>query len=92
MPAQLSTDRLLSLANAGCPLRLAVLLLAAVRSPPSCPLVLLPVRLSTDRLLSLAHAGCLIRLAVLLLAACCCCLGVLPVVSYRPSLYRLLSP
>jgi hypothetical protein len=30
LPAQLSTDRLLSLANAGCPLRLAVLLLAAV--------------------------------------------------------------
>ena len=73
LPAQLSTDRLLSLANAGCPLRLAVLLLAAVcRSPPFCPLVLLPAQLSTDRLLWLANAGRPLRLSCRLLAAVVC--------------------
>jgi len=73
LPAQLSTDRLLSLANAGCPLRLAVLLLAAVgRSLPFCPLVLLPAQLSTDRLLSLVNAGRPLRLSCRLLAAVAC--------------------
>ena len=67
LPAQLSTDRLLSLANAGRPLRLSCRLLAAV----AC-LSTSAAWLSTDRLLLLANAGCPLRLAVL--SAACCCL------------------
>ena len=70
LPAQLSTDRLLSLANAGRPLCLSCRLRAAVACSSKSA-----AWLSSDSLLSLAIAGCPLSLAVLS-AACYCCLFV----------------